>query len=177
MLLNLAIQGYAVVDRLEVDLHPGMTAITGETGAGKSIMLDALGLCVGDRADPKAVRPGAARIDIAASFDVSQNTRARVWLAERDLDASGECILRRTISAEGRSRATSTAPLRRSLTALISDSCWWTYIRSMPINRCFAGPLREASGHLCGRRGADCRGQRDGAALAGTAGGARSTGG
>ena len=105
MLLNLAIQGYAVVDRLEVDLHPGMTAITGETGAGKSIMLDALGLCVGDRADPKAVRPGAARIDIAASFDVSQNTRARVWLAERDLDASGECILRRTISAEGRSRA------------------------------------------------------------------------
>ena len=58
MLLNLAIQGYAVVDRLEVDLHPGMTAITGETGAGKSIMLDALGLCVGDRADPKAVRPG-----------------------------------------------------------------------------------------------------------------------
>ena len=105
MLLNLAIQGYAVVDRLEVDLHPGMTAITGETGAGKSIMLDALGLCVGDRADPKAVRPGAARTDIAASFDVSQNTRARVWLAERDLDASGECILRRTISAEGRSRA------------------------------------------------------------------------
>ena len=105
MLLNLAIQGYAVVDRLEVDLHPGMTAITGETGAGKSIMLDALGLCVGDRADPKAVRPGAARIDIAASFDVSQNTRARIWLAERDLDASGECILRRTISAEGRSRA------------------------------------------------------------------------
>jgi len=105
MLLNLAIQGYAVVDRLEVDLHPGMTSITGETGAGKSIMLDALGLCVGDRADPKAVRPGAARTDIAASFDVSQNTRARVWLAERDLDASGECILRRTISAEGRSRA------------------------------------------------------------------------
>ncbi len=105
MLLNLAIQGYAVVDRLEVDLHPGMTSITGETGAGKSIMLDALGLCVGDRADPKAVRPGASRTDIAASFDVSQNTRARVWLAERDLDASGECILRRTISAEGRSRA------------------------------------------------------------------------
>ena len=105
MLFNLAIQGYAVVDRLEVDLHPGMTAITGETGAGKSIMLDALGLCVGDRADPRAVRPGAARTDIAASFDVSQNTRARVWLAERDLDASGECILRRTISAEGRSRA------------------------------------------------------------------------
>ena len=88
MLLNLAIQGYAVVDRLEVDLHLGMTSITGETGAGKSIMLDALGLCVGDRADPKAVRPGAARTDIAASFDVSQNTRARVWLAERDLDAS-----------------------------------------------------------------------------------------
>ena len=105
MLINLSIQDYAVVDRLEVDLDAGMTCITGETGAGKSIMLDALGLCIGDRADPKAIRPGAARTDIAAYFDVSQNTRAQVWLAERDLEAAGDCILRRTITAEGRSRA------------------------------------------------------------------------
>jgi len=105
MLINLSIQDYAVVDRLEVDLEAGMTCITGETGAGKSIMLDALGLCIGDRADSKAIRPGAARTDIAACFDVSQNTRAQVWLAERDLEAAGECILRRTITAEGRSRA------------------------------------------------------------------------
>ena len=105
MLINLSIQDYAVVDQLEVDLAAGMTCITGETGAGKSIMLDALGLCIGDRADSKAIRPGAARTDIAACFDVSQNTRAQVWLAERDLEAAGDCILRRTITAEGRSRA------------------------------------------------------------------------
>ena len=105
MLLNLAIQDYAVVDHLEIDLRNGMTCITGETGAGKSIMLDALGLCVGDRADSRAIRPGASRTDISACFDVSRNTRATVWLAERDLEATGECILRRTITAEGRSRA------------------------------------------------------------------------
>ena len=105
MLINLSIQDYAVVDRLDVDLDAGMTCITGETGAGKSIMLDALGLCIGDRADSRAIRPGAARTDVAACFDVSQNTRAQVWLSERDLEASGDCILRRTISAEGRSRA------------------------------------------------------------------------
>jgi DNA repair protein RecN (Recombination protein N) len=105
MLINLSIQDYAVVDQLEVDLDAGMTCITGETGAGKSIMLDALGLCIGDRADSRAIRPGAPRTDIAACFDVNQNTRAQVWLSERDLEAAGDCILRRTITAEGRSRA------------------------------------------------------------------------
>ena len=105
MLINLSIQDYAVVDQLEVDLDAGMTCITGETGAGKSIMLDALGLCIGDRADSRAIRPGAARTDIAACFDVSLNTRAQVWLSERDLESAGDCIPRRTITAEGRSRA------------------------------------------------------------------------
>ena len=105
MLINLSIKDYAVVDQLEVDLNAGMTCITGETGAGKSIMLDALGLCIGDRADSRAIRPGAPRTDIAACFDVSRNTRAQVWLSERDLEAAGDCILRRTITAEGRSRA------------------------------------------------------------------------
>ena len=105
MLINLSIKDYAVVDKLEIDLDAGMTCITGETGAGKSIMLDALGLCIGDRADSRAIRPGAARTDIAACFDVSHNTRAQVWLSERDLESAGDCILRRTITAEGRSRA------------------------------------------------------------------------
>ena len=68
MLTHLAIQDYAIVDLLEVDLNAGMTCITGETGAGKSIMLDALGLCVGDRADSRAIRPGAAKTDIAANL-------------------------------------------------------------------------------------------------------------
>ncbi len=105
MLINLSIQDYAVVDHLEADFAAGMTCITGETGAGKSIMLDALGLCIGDRAASGAIRPGATRTDIAACFDVSRNTRAQVWLSERDLEAAGDCILRRTITAEGRSRA------------------------------------------------------------------------
>ncbi len=105
MLLHLAIQDYAVVDHLELDLAAGMTCITGETGAGKSIMLDALGLCIGDRADSRAIRPGETKTDITASFDIASNTRAKVWLAERDLEATGECLLRRTITAEGRSRA------------------------------------------------------------------------
>jgi DNA repair protein RecN (Recombination protein N) len=105
MLLHLAIQDYAVVNHLELDLASGMTCITGETGAGKSIMLDALGLCIGDRADSKAIRPGETKTDITACFDVSRNTRAKIWLAARDLEATGECLLRRTITAEGRSRA------------------------------------------------------------------------
>ena len=71
MLLHLAIQDYAVVDHLELDLAAGMTCITGETGAGKSIMLDALGLCIGDRADSRAIRPGETKTDITASFDIA----------------------------------------------------------------------------------------------------------
>ena len=105
MLCHLEIQDFAIVDALTVTFEAGFTTITGETGAGKSIMLDALGLCVGDRADSRAIRPGARRTDIAASFDVSRNTRAQLWLTERDLEVGGECILRRTITAEGRSRA------------------------------------------------------------------------
>ena len=67
MLLHLAIKDYAVVNHLELDLASGMTCITGETGAGKSIMLDALGLCIGDRADSRAIRPGETKTDITAS--------------------------------------------------------------------------------------------------------------
>ena len=75
MLINLSIQDYAVVDQLEVDLEAGMTCITGETGAGKSIMLDALGLCIGDRADSRAIRPGASRTDIACLLYTSPSPR------------------------------------------------------------------------------------------------------
>ena len=105
MLLTLAIQDYAVVDLLEINFSSGMTCITGETGAGKSIIMDALGLCLGDRADSQAIRLGAKQTDITASFDISANTRAKIWLSSRDLESDGECIFRRTITAEGRSRA------------------------------------------------------------------------
>ena len=70
MLTQLAIQDYAIVDRLELDLSRGMTAITGETGAGKSILLGALGLCLGERADAGSVRHGCERTDLSARFDV-----------------------------------------------------------------------------------------------------------
>jgi DNA repair protein RecN (Recombination protein N) len=104
MLVHLSVHNYAIVEHLDLELDAGMSVISGETGAGKSIMLDALGLCLGDRADSGAVRPGADKADILASFDLSQIPEARAWLAERDLDNDGPCILRRVITAEGRSR-------------------------------------------------------------------------
>jgi DNA repair protein RecN (Recombination protein N) len=105
MLKHLAIQHFAIVDQLELDMAAGMTVITGETGAGKSIMLDALGLCLGDRADSKTVQPGEKRAEISAEFSIEQIPAARQWLAERDLDQDDACILRRTVGADGRSRA------------------------------------------------------------------------
>ena len=107
MLKHIAISQYAIAEALDIDLSAGMTVITGETGAGKSIMLDALGLCVGDRADSKAVRPGAKRAEVSASFDLSDAPAALAWLRTRDLDSDDEqaCILRRTVSADGRSKA------------------------------------------------------------------------
>lgn len=105
MLVHLSIRNYAIVDQLDLELRSGMSVITGETGAGKSIMLDALGLALGDRADSSVVRPGTDKADILASFDVSQIPEAQAWLRERDLEQDGPCILRRVITAEGRSRA------------------------------------------------------------------------
>lgn len=105
MLTALSINQYAIVDALELEFAAGLTVVTGETGAGKSIMIDALALALGDRADAGTVRPGAARADIAASFDIGQLPAARAWLAERDLDAGDDCLLRRTVGNDGRSRA------------------------------------------------------------------------
>lgn len=105
MLIHLAVNNFAIVEHLDIELQQGMTVITGETGAGKSIMLDALGLALGDRTDSGVVRPGSDKADILASFDLSEIPEARDWLAQRDLDQDGPCILRRVITAEGRSRA------------------------------------------------------------------------
>lgn len=104
MLVHLSVNNYAIVEHLDLELQRGMSVITGETGAGKSIMLDALGLALGDRADSGVVRPGADKADILASFDLEDIAEARAWLAERDLDCDGPCILRRVITHEGRSR-------------------------------------------------------------------------
>ncbi|SFH61283.1 DNA repair protein RecN [Modicisalibacter xianhensis] len=104
MLVQLAIRDFAIVDRLDLDLHGGMTAITGETGAGKSILLDALGLCLGERADAGSVRHGTKRADITARFDISGLPAAQGWLDARELP-SDDCLLRRVITVSGRSKA------------------------------------------------------------------------
>ncbi len=108
MLTHLNIQNFTLVDHLDLDLKPGMTVITGETGAGKSILLDALGQTLGDRADGERVRAGASRADICATFDTRQIPTAAEWLVNNDLqqaDHPHECLLRRVIASDGKSKA------------------------------------------------------------------------
>ncbi|HEA51521.1 hypothetical protein LCGC14_0857520 [marine sediment metagenome] len=105
MLTQLTVSNYAIAERVELQFNKGMTALTGETGAGKSIVLDALGLAMGGRADAGAVRHGAKRADITATFDVSGISEALQWLENHELDDDSDCILRRVISKDGRSRA------------------------------------------------------------------------
>jgi len=104
MLTHLNIKNFAVVQSLSIDLHTGLSVITGETGAGKSIAVDALGLVLGDRADNGIIRDGTERAEISASFDISKNNGAQQWLDEQGLDTD-DCILRRVLSRDGRSRA------------------------------------------------------------------------
>ncbi|RLM22664.1 DNA repair protein RecN [Brenneria alni] len=104
MLAQLTISNFAIVRELEIDFQAGMSVITGETGAGKSIAIDALGLCLGNRSDASMVRPGASRADICARFSLADTPGARQWLEQNQLDDSNECLLRRVIGADGRSR-------------------------------------------------------------------------
>lgn len=107
MLLQLNIQNFAIVKSLDIDWQCGMTTITGETGAGKSIAIDALGLCLGDRATTNVVRPNCKKAELAATFETKNNLNAQQWLTQHDLtlENDSECILRRVISSEGRSKA------------------------------------------------------------------------
>ena len=105
MLTHLSIRDFTLIDQLDLELDAGMTVISGETGAGKSIMLDALGLALGDRADADLVRHNCQRADISASFDLSELPQAQQWLREHQLDGEEDCILRRVVGRNGRSRA------------------------------------------------------------------------
>jgi DNA repair protein RecN (Recombination protein N) len=105
MLAHLSINNFAIVKTLQLELAQGMTSITGETGAGKSIAIDALGLCLGGRAEAGMVRNGEERTEITAVFDIDTNVAATRWLEDNQLLDGEECILRRVINKDGRSRA------------------------------------------------------------------------
>jgi len=105
MLTHILVKDLAIVSGLELDLEAGMTALTGETGAGKSILIDALGLVLGDKADAQLVRTGRERAEIIAEFDLRTSPEARDWLAGQDLDAGDDCLVRRLLMRQGRSRA------------------------------------------------------------------------
>jgi DNA repair protein RecN (Recombination protein N) len=109
MLLSLSIRDFVIVDRLELEFARGFGALTGETGAGKSILIDALALLLGERADPGVVREGKEKAEVSASFDLADLARVRAWLRAQEIgeaeDEANELILRRVIEKTGRSRA------------------------------------------------------------------------
>ena len=127
MLRSLHIKNLAIIDEVQLDFAQGFTVLTGETGAGKSILLDALGLVLGTRADPLLVRQGAEKAEINAAFSVSDAPAARQWLAANELideDEPALCLIRRVVYAEGRARA---------------------FVNGQAVN---AGPLRELGEEL-----------------------------
>ena len=106
MLSHLTIRSLAIIESLELDCTRGMTALTGETGAGKSIVVDALALLLGARANPDMIRVGAERAEVCGIFETTANSSARAWLAHRELEeGTGECIVRRVVGPGSRSRA------------------------------------------------------------------------
>ncbi|MCX7554495.1 DNA repair protein RecN [Marinicella sp. S1101] len=106
MLQSLYIENFVLIDQLEIDFHPRMSVFTGETGAGKSIIIGALSLALGNRADTQAIGPFAEQAEIIAAFDVTQNPPASSWLKQQDLmpNEDGELIIRRTTNKQGRSK-------------------------------------------------------------------------
>jgi DNA repair protein RecN (Recombination protein N) len=104
VLTQLHVHNLAVVDEVDLEFHAGFAALTGETGAGKSILVDALALALGERADSRAIRTGTDRCEITAGFDLGARPDLLRWLADNDLDEDSECIVRRVVTSEGRSR-------------------------------------------------------------------------
>jgi DNA repair protein RecN (Recombination protein N) len=105
MLQALSIRDFVIVDTLELEFSAGYTALTGETGAGKSILIDALSLSLGARNEGDVTRKGAEKAEISTTFDITQNQAARDWLQAQEIDVDDALILRRVIYADGRSRA------------------------------------------------------------------------
>jgi DNA repair protein RecN (Recombination protein N) len=105
VLTHIQIRDFAIIDAVELELGAGLTVLTGETGAGKSILVDALLLAAGGRAGAEVVRHGSERAEVSATFDIEKNLPALAWLREQSLEHDGECVLRRVVAADGRSRA------------------------------------------------------------------------
>lgn len=105
MLLTLHIRNFVLVDEAQLNVEAGLTVLTGETGAGKSLLLDALGAVLGDKAQPFWVRPGCDKAEVSAEFNVSVLPSAQQWLAEQELTDEDQCLLRRVINNDGRSKA------------------------------------------------------------------------
>ena len=104
MLRQLVLRDFVIVDQLDLTFATGFTVLTGETGAGKSILIDALALALGERGDAGVVRVGASRAEISADFDAQDLPLLQTWLLENELDDDGNCLLRRVIDSSGRSR-------------------------------------------------------------------------
>jgi DNA repair protein RecN (Recombination protein N) len=111
MLTQLQLRDFVIVDRADLEFAPGMTALTGETGAGKSIIVDALGLLAGGRASAEIVRQGAERAEVSANFSPLPPA-ALAWLSDQSIEHEGEALVRRVIGIDGRSRG-----LRRAVRA------------------------------------------------------------
>ena len=122
MLTSLSIRDVVLIDELSLDFQAGLSVLTGETGAGKSILLDSLGLALGQRAEARLVRREAKQASVAAVFDIADDHPARALIAEAGLDGDGALVLRRTLGADGRSRAfINDQPTSVSLLARVGD--------------------------------------------------------
>jgi DNA repair protein RecN (Recombination protein N) len=104
VLTHIQIRDFAIIDAIELELHAGLTVLTGETGAGKSILVDALLLAAGGRAGAEVVRHGCERAEVSATFLLNGNDTALAWLTDQEIEHEGECLLRRVVGSDGRSR-------------------------------------------------------------------------